>query len=93
MGSRLGLRLHGRQGGDVVIYLDGFSDRDDNPLAVPDYIFFGAEDHVDLSESYGDKAKEYKNIDPVAREQYQIASHYSRNCSGSSQVRDTGCGV
>lgn len=51
----------GRQGGDVIIYLDGFSDRDDNPLMVPDYIFFGTEDHVDLSEAYGDKAKEYKN--------------------------------
>lgn len=51
----------GKQGGDVIIYQDGFSDRDDNQLKVPDYIFFNAEDHVDLSEAYGDKAKEYKN--------------------------------
>lgn len=51
----------GKQGGDIIIYLDGFSDREDNPLTVPDYIFFGMEDHVDLSEAYGDKAKEYKN--------------------------------
>lgn len=51
----------GKQGGDVIIYLDGFSDREDNPLNVPDYIFFGTEDHVDLSEAYGDKAKEYKD--------------------------------
>jgi len=51
----------GRQGGDVIIYQDGFSDRDDNQLKVPDYIFFGTKEHVDLSEAYGDKSKEYKN--------------------------------
>ncbi len=51
----------GKQGGDVIIYLDGFSDREDNHLTVPDYIFFGTEDHVDLSDAYGDKDKEYKN--------------------------------
>jgi hypothetical protein len=56
-------RKRGKQGGDVIIYQDGFSDRDDNQLEVPDYIFFGTEDHVDLSEAYGDEAKEYKNAE------------------------------
>ena len=33
--------LKGKKGGDVIIYEDGFSDRKDNTLCVPDYIFFG----------------------------------------------------
>lgn len=55
------LNKKGRQGGDVIVYLDGFSDRDDNTVSVPDYLFFG-EDHVDLSDAYGEKTKEYKNV-------------------------------
>lgn len=47
----------GRLGGDVIIYQDGFSDRDDNNLKVPDHIFFGTRLHVDLSDDYGDKAR------------------------------------
>lgn len=45
----------GKKGGDVIIYEDGFSDRKDNILCVPDYIFFGTRDHADLSEELGDK--------------------------------------
>ncbi len=59
--DRPDLEKKGKLGGDVIIYSDGFSDREDNVLAVPDHIFFG-EDHTDLSEAYGDKAKEYKNV-------------------------------
>lgn len=51
----------GRQGGEVILYQDGFSDRDDNCLLVPDYIFFGTQEHIDLSEDYGDESKTYKN--------------------------------
>lgn len=36
------------------IRIDGFSDRDDNPLAVPDFLFFGDEREVDLSAVYGE---------------------------------------
>lgn len=36
------------------IRIDGFSDRDDNPLAVPDFLFFGDEREVDLSAAYGE---------------------------------------
>ena len=50
----------GRQGGDIIIYEDGFSDRPDNKLIVPDYLFFGADDTIDLSTEYGSKAKKYK---------------------------------
>ena len=47
--------LKGKKGGDVIIYEDGFSDRKDNTLCVPDYIFFGTGEHADLSEELGDK--------------------------------------
>lgn len=46
--------LKGKNGGDVIVYEDCFSDRKDNLLCVPDYIFFGTE-HADLSEELGDK--------------------------------------
>lgn len=47
--------LKGRQGGDVILYEDGFSDRPDNLLRVPDYIFFDGDQHADLSVELGDK--------------------------------------
>ena len=47
----------GRQGGAKVIYEDGFSDRKDNELFVPDYIFFGKDIKADLSTEYDDKKK------------------------------------
>jgi len=37
------------------IRIDGFSDRSDSQPTVPDFLFFGAEREVDLSEDYGDK--------------------------------------
>jgi tRNA1(Val) A37 N6-methylase TrmN6 len=49
--------LKGKQGGDVIAYEDGFSDRPDNKLRVPDYIFFGKHEKVDLSEELGNKQK------------------------------------
>jgi len=45
----------GKQGGDVIIHEDGFSDHKDNILSVPDYIFFGVGERADLSEELGDK--------------------------------------
>lgn len=48
-------QLKGRQGGDVILYEDGFSDRPDNLLRVPDYIFFDGDQHADLSDELGDK--------------------------------------
>ncbi|BFN36529.1 Eco57I restriction-modification methylase domain-containing protein [Fidelibacter multiformis] len=47
----------GPQGGDVIIYEDGFSDRPDNRLCVPDDLFFTPETHADLSRELGDKRK------------------------------------
>ena len=45
----------GKQGGEVIIYEDGFSDRADNTLCVPDYIFFSNGEHADLSSELDDK--------------------------------------
>lgn len=53
----------GKQGGEVIVYEDGFSDRTDNELVVPDYIFFGFERHVDLSGEYGTKGKANNDTD------------------------------
>ena len=51
---------NGRKDKDVIIYEDGFSDRTDNPLKVPDYLFFGNDEGVDLTIQYGSKAIKYK---------------------------------
>lgn len=42
------------------VRVDGFSDRPDNELAVPDRLFFGAEQEVDLNAVYDTKNKRYK---------------------------------
>ena len=47
----------GKQGGDFIIYEDGFSDRKDNTLCVPDHVFFGVNEQVDLSDELGAKYK------------------------------------
>ncbi len=43
-----------------TVRIDGFSDRTDNPLRVPDDLFFGAERMVDLNATYGTKGKRYQ---------------------------------
>ena len=52
--------IKGTHGGDRIIYLDGFSDRDDNELVVPDFLFFDADEEVDLSSELGKSAKREK---------------------------------
>lgn len=53
----------GPQGGAVIVYEDGFSDRKDNPLVVPDFLFFGAEQKgVDLSAEFGDPKKKNESV-------------------------------
>ena len=52
----------GPQGGAVTVYEDGFSDRKDNPLNVPDFLFFGAPEEVDLSHDYGDKKRKTEKV-------------------------------
>ncbi len=45
---------------EKVIRIDGFSDRPDNELHIPDYLFFSGEQSVDLNEIYGTRNKRYK---------------------------------
>lgn len=53
----------GPQGGAVTIYEDGFSDRKDNSLVVPDFLFFGTEQKgVDLSAEFGDPKKKNETV-------------------------------
>jgi len=40
---------------DRYVRVDGFSRRDDSRPTVPDFLFFGSEQDVDLSDDYGDK--------------------------------------
>lgn len=42
------------------VRIDGFSDRPDNPLRVPDDLFFGPERTIDLNETYGTSGKSYR---------------------------------
>jgi hypothetical protein len=41
------------------VRVDGFSDRADNPLVVPDWLFFGDERSVDLNAVFGTSSKKY----------------------------------
>jgi len=43
-----------------VIRMDGFSDRDDNEVSVPNLLFFGEEQEADLNDVYGTSGKRYK---------------------------------
>ena len=43
-----------------ILRVDGFSDRDDNPLSVPNLLFFSEEQTVDLSAAYGTNGRRHK---------------------------------
>ena len=43
-----------------ILRMDGFSDRDDNPLHVPNELFFLGEQSVNLNEAYGTSGKRFK---------------------------------
>lgn len=55
-------KLKGPQGGDVILYEDGFSDRKDNALKLPDELFFGDEQTINLSDVYGDPARSNEKV-------------------------------
>ena len=44
----------------TILRIDGFSDRPDNELVVPDLLFFSDERDADLNEEYGTKNKRYR---------------------------------
>ena len=43
-----------------ILRIDGFSDREDNQLSVPNFLFFSNEREVDLNKVYDTKGKRYK---------------------------------
>ena len=43
-----------------ILRVDGFSDREDNQLSVPNFLFFSDEREVDLNKVYDTKGKRYK---------------------------------
>jgi len=59
--------LKGPQGGDVILYEDGFSDRKDNALKMPDFLFFGEERVLDLSGAYGDNKRKKETVRGIIR--------------------------
>lgn len=48
-----------RNGGSKPLRIDGFSDRPDNELVVPDELFFGDTRYLDLNEVFGTSNKQY----------------------------------
>ena len=61
-----------------AIRMDGFSDRADNQLLVPNQVFFSEEQDVDLNGTYGTKNKKYKVrglIDILNRYKFTIAEN------------------
>ncbi len=48
------------KGGIGCIRVDGFSDRSDNPLHVPNSLFFAEEIDIDLNDTYGTRGKRYR---------------------------------
>jgi hypothetical protein len=69
------------------IRIDGFSDRSDSQPTVPDFLFFGAEREVDLSEEYDDK--KFKSV-PV-RGLIHIFMYGSANRSAASILAQEFC--
>lgn len=52
----------GPSGGAIKCYEDGFSDHKDNPLVVPDFLFFAPEHKTDLSDTWGIPSKNNETV-------------------------------
>ena len=63
--------------------LDGFSDRPDNALTVPDTLFFSDEKQIDLNEVYGTKNKIY-----TARGIIEILSSYKFTVAENTPIEE-----
>ena len=61
-----------------ILRIDGFSDREDNQLSVPNFLFFSEEKDVDLNSVYDTKGKRYKVrglIDILRRYKFTITEN------------------
>ena len=68
----------GKDNSKNILRVDGFSDRNDNQLHVPNFLFFSDEQSVDLNAAYGTKGKQYKVrglIDILDRYKFTVAEN------------------
>ncbi len=65
------------------VRVDGFSDRADNPLRVPDELFFGREQTADLNDFYGTTGKQYK-----VRGLIDILNHYKFTIDENTPIEE-----
>ena len=77
-------KLKGKRGGDIIIYEDGFSDRKDNSLCVPDYIFFGTSEHADLSNELGDKKLKDVSVEGLIN----VLKHYKFTVTENTPIEE-----
>lgn len=70
-------------GYDLIIREDGFSDSDNNDLEIPDYIFFGKREHIDLSNQIGKDGKNIKVLGLI-----EILKSYKFTISENTPVEE-----
>ena len=72
------LDVRAKDNNKVILRVDGFSDRDDSLLHVPNELFFSDEQTVDLNKAYGTKKEEYKVqglIDTLDRYKFTVTEN------------------
>lgn len=73
-----------RDGKNVEVRVDGFSDRDDNNLRVPDALFFGREIRANLSEAYDTEKKSDVRVDGL----FHILNAYKFTVSENTPIEE-----
>lgn len=70
------------------VWVDGFSDNlpKEHKLIVPDFLFFGVEEEVDLSEDYGLKSKKYKEA--AVRGLFNIFNSYKFTITENTPIEE-----
>lgn len=76
----------GKQGGAIIIYQDGFSDREDNRLEVPDFLFFDVDEEVDVSDEMGSKKAVYKKA--KTRGLFEILNAYKFTITENTPIEE-----
>lgn len=67
----------------LVLRVDGFSRRNDNPLKVPDRLFFSKKEVVDINEDLGTKNKKYE-----VRGLIEILNHYKFTIEENTPIEE-----
>lgn len=72
-----------REGNQTVLRVDGFSRRKENPISVPDFLFFANEHLEDLNQAYGTNNKRYK-----VRGLIDLLSHYKFTIEENTPIEE-----